>query len=343
MPRRRIIPVFVPHMGCPHQCVFCDQRQISGAQAPVTAAQLRAILDAALSQSGAGAELAFYGGSFTAIGEADQVSLLEAAQPYLRAGHLFALRCSTRPDCIDESVIARLRRYGMQTVELGCQSMNDEVLRRSGRGHTALDCEHAIALLKSHGFSVVAQLMTGLPGSSDATDLESAERIAALHPDGVRIYPTVVVEGTPLAAMYQRGIYSPQALESAVNLCARMWELFRYEEIPVLRVGLNPSESLHNAVLAGPYHPAFGELVLGRMYYNLAKPLLAPHRGADTITLCVAPRAVSRMVGQKKTNLRALEQEFSIKSIKISAEPLEEWEIRLQTEGNTGIVDRIDR
>lgn len=342
MPRRRIIPVFVPHAGCRHQCVFCDQRQISGAAAPVTAEALTELLDEALCRSGPGAELAFYGGSFTAIESGAQETLLRAAQPYLADGRLASLRCSTRPDAIDAAVMDRLRRYGLQTVELGCQSMDDAVLRASGRGHTAQDCERAIRQLKAGGFTVIAQMMTGLPGSSPASDLETARRLIALRPDGLRIYPTVVVDHTPLAALYRRGDYAPQTLEAAVELCARLWEDFRAAEIPVLRVGLNPTASLERAVLAGPYHPAFGELVLSRMFLRMARPLLEPLRGSQRAALCVAPRNLSRMIGQKHANLRTLEREFSIETLKICTAELGAWEICLQNLSDTAIVDRIE-
>lgn len=342
MPRRRIVPVFVPHAGCRHQCVFCDQRQISGAEAPVTPEALVRILDEALPHSGDGAELAFYGGSFTAIEVETQEALLQAAQPYLADGRLASLRCSTRPDAIDAAVIARLRKYGLTTVELGCQSMDDAVLRASGRGHTAQDCADAIRLLQAEGFTVIAQMMTGLPGSTEASDEATAQKLAALRPDGMRIYPTVVVDHTPLAVLYRRGDYAPQTVDAAAELCARLWERFRDENIAVLRVGLNPSESLNGAVLAGPYHPAFGELVLGRMFLRMARPLLEPLRGSRCVTLCVAPRNISRMVGQKRANLRALEAEFSIETLKICTKPLGEWEICLQNETNTGIVDKIE-
>ena len=184
MPRKRIIPVFVPHAGCRHQCVFCDQRQISGAAEPVSPEALTRILDEALPYSGAGAELAFYGGSFTAIEAETQEALLQAAQPYLRDGRLSSLRCSTRPDAIGAEVIERLRKYGLTTVELGCQSMDDAVLRASGRGHSALDCERAIRLLQSEGFTVIAQMMTGLPSSSPKSDLVTGAALAALKQIG---------------------------------------------------------------------------------------------------------------------------------------------------------------
>lgn len=342
MPRRRIIPVFVPHAGCRHQCVFCDQRQISGTNAPVTPAELKCILDEALKHSGNGAELAFYGGSFTAIETAEQEALLQAAQPYLADGRLASLRCSTRPDAVDETVIERLQYYGLTTVELGCQSMDDMVLRASGRGHTAQDCAEAVQRLQAADMTVVVQMMTGLPGSTTESDLSTGAALAALRPNGVRIYPTVVVERTPLAVQYCRGDYVPQSLEAAVELCAALWERFRAAQVSVLRVGLNPSASLEQAVLAGPYHPAFGELVLSRMYLQRARTLLEPLRGSRELTLEVAPRCLSRMIGPKRANLRTLEREFSIETLKICPAPLEEWQICLKNGTNAGIVNGIE-
>lgn len=338
MARRRIIPLFVPHAGCPHQCVFCDQRSISGAAEPVTPRQVTAAVEQALLYSGPGAELAFYGGSFTAIDPAVQEALLEAAQPFLADGRLGALRCSTRPDAVDPAVIRRLRHYGVSTVELGCQSMDDAVLRAAGRGHTAADSRRAAALLHGAGIGVVAQMMTGLPGDSDGGALATARALAALRPEGVRIYPTVVVEHTPLAALWHRGDYQPQSIDGAAELCAALWELFRAAEIPVLRVGLNPGPALEAVVLAGPYHPAFGELVLGRMFLRRARVLLEPLRGSGQAVLAVAPRSVSRMTGQHRANLLALQAEFSIKTLKVVPQPLDEWEIRLQTQPGAGIV-----
>lgn len=330
MPRARIIPLFVPHAGCPNQCVFCDQRHIAGVDAPVTPAQAVQAIEDALPHCGSGAELAFYGGSFTAIDPAAQEALLSAVQPYLASGQLGALRCSTRPDAIDGAVLRRLRRYGITTVELGCQSLDDCVLRASGRGHTAEDCIRAVRQLQEAGFRVVTQMMTGLPGDTPETALSTAQGLAALHPDGVRIYPTVVVADTPLAELYHRGAYRPQSVDKAVALCAALWEVFLAQSVPVLRVGLNPSETLGQSVLAGPYHPAFGELVLGQMFLSRARAVLPPARGTDVAVLCVAPRNISRLAGQHRANLRALEAEFSIKTLKIAPAPLGEWEICLQ-------------
>ena len=199
--RESVIPVFVPHLGCPNDCVFCDQRRISGAASPATAEDVRRAVEAAAASpanNGGGRQLAFYGGSFTAIPAWQQEELLGAAQPYLADGTLSSLRLSTRPDAIDGEVLARLRRCGVRTVELGAQSMSDNVLALSGRGHTAEDVARAAKAVKAGGFRLILQMMTGLPGADDESDVQTARDIAALRPDGVRVYPTVIVRGTPL-------------------------------------------------------------------------------------------------------------------------------------------------
>ena len=241
-PRRRIVPVFVPHLGCTHQCVFCDQRTISGRPEPAGPETVREVLRSAQAVT-ACAELAFYGGSFTAIPWPEQRALLEAAAPFRETGFLTSIRLSTRPDCIRAEELDRLREYGVETVELGAQSMDDRVLLRSGRGHGAEDTVCAARLLRGRSFRVVLQMMTGLPGSDPETDLRTAQRLAELHPQGVRIYPTLVLRDTPLAALWSSGVYKARSVEEAVETCAPILTLFRDAGIPVLRLGCIPPGS----------------------------------------------------------------------------------------------------
>lgn len=317
-PRRRILPIFVPHAGCPNDCVFCNQKRISGSLLPASAETVRAAVSAIA--PGSGYELAFYGGSFTAMPEAEQEELLAATVPARQSGAVATLRVSTRPDAVTEEKLARLRRYGVETVELGAQSMCDEVLRRSGRGHTSLDTVKAAKLVKDAGFTLILQMMTGLPGSDDTRDIASARAIAALLPDGVRVYPTVILRNTPLYDLWRAGEYREHTVEDAVRVCARILSIFDDAEIPVIRMGLNPSDELSGGGAAGgAYHPALGELVRARLWRDRAEALLSGiEPGADAV-LAVSPNRVSVMTGQHRCNLLYLQERFSLRSVRVCA------------------------
>ena len=317
-PRRRILPIFVPHAGCPNDCVFCNQKRISGSLLPASAETVRAAVSA--KAPGSGYELAFYGGSFTAMPEAEQEELLAATVPARQSGAVATLRVSTRPDAVTEEKLARLRRYGVETVELGAQSMCDEVLRRSGRGHTSLDTVKAAKLVKDAGFTLILQMMTGLPGSDDTRDIASARAIAALLPDGVRVYPTVILRNTPLYDLWRAGEYREHTVEDAVRVCARILSIFEDAEIPVIRMGLNPSDELSaGGAAGGAYHPALGELVRARLWRDRAEALLSGiEPGADAV-LAVSPNRVSVMTGQHRCNLSYLQERFSLRSVRVCA------------------------
>lgn len=331
MVRNRIIPIFVPHLGCPHQCVFCNQRSIAGVTQPCTTRDVTTLLQTGVRCAGGCAEVAFYGGSFTAIPAAQQEALLGAVQPFLRSGEIASIRLSTRPDAIDEEVIRRLQHFGVKTVELGSQSMDDAVLRRSQRGHRAEDTETACRMLQQAGCAVILQMMTGLPGSGEKTDLETARRMIELKPDGVRIYPTVVVEGTLLESWYRQGIYQPQTTAEAATRCAKLYRMFLNADIPVLRMGLQPTEDLSGGkAIAGPYHPAFGELVKSQILYETACAQL-DQTEESVVTLLVRKDRVSAMVGQKRENLRKLQARYPDKTLKVGVGACKEWEIVLQS------------
>lgn len=318
--RESIIPVFVPHLGCPNDCVFCNQRRISGAAVPATAGDVRRAVEAAAAlpaNGGGGRQLAFYGGSFTAIPAAEQEELLAAAQPYLADGTINSIRLSTRPDAIDGEVLARLRRFGVQTVEIGAQSMSDRVLALSGRGHTAADVESASQQIKAAGFRLILQMMTGLPGSDDDSDVETAERIAALGPDGARVYPTVIVRDTALYDLWREGRYREHTVEDAVRVCARILPVFEARGIPVIRLGLNPTEELSGGQAAGgAYHPALGELVKARLMRDRAEELLSGAGRGEMAVLLVNPRLMSQAVGQHGANREWLKGKFALKELK---------------------------
>ena len=329
--RADIIPVFVPHLGCPHACVFCNQNRISGRARPACAQDVRnAIADAAFFPRGEKRQLAFYGGSFTAIPAPEQEALLAAAQEALHRGEIDAIRLSTRPDAVDEEVLARLRRYGVETVELGAQSMDDEVLRLSGRGHTAADVERSARLIRAGGFSLVLQMMTGLPGDTEEKDLETARRLIALKPDGVRIYPTVIVKDTALCRMFERGEYREHTVEDAVEVCARLLPLFEEAGIPLIRLGLNPTEELSGgAAVGGAYHPALGELVKSRILREKAAKMLEKLEPGSRVVLSVRRGKRSQMIGQRRENLAWLCRRYALRDVKICENPEQKDEIVL--------------
>lgn len=309
-----IIPVFLPHEGCRHRCVFCDQRQISGATRnnPLDAPQVSTIIHSWLAHTRAErrkeAQVAFYGGSFTALPIARQKDLLAAVQPFLDQGLVRDIRLSTRPDAIDKEGLALLRDYGVSIIELGVQSCDDRVLRRSGRGHNARASITASALIKESGhFRLGIQLMPGLPGDTFATLRQSTCSVMAMQPDFVRIYPTLVLQGSRLADLYQQGHYQPLSLARATLLCAWMKKRFDEQGIRVIRMGLQASPSLEQALLAGPYHPAFGQLVDSRLMLNKIRGALAK-AGKERIGLVLAQRDLSLFYGHGGRNIRRLEQ-----------------------------------
>lgn len=318
--RESIIPVFVPHLGCPNDCVFCNQRRISGSTVPATAETVReAVRNAAsLSTAGRKRQLAFYGGSFTAIPRAEQESLLAAAKEYLDSGELDSVRLSTRPDAIDGEVIGRLLRCGVETVELGAQSMDDGVLRLSGRGHTAADVENASRQIKAAGLKLILQMMTGLPGDTDEKDIETAKKLIALRPDGVRIYPTVIVRDTALYDLWRCGRYTEHTVEDAVRVCAKLMPLFEEAGVPVIRLGLNPTEELSGGAAAGgAYHPALGELVRARIMLERAREAMRGVAPGSSVIIHVAPSKLSQTIGQHRSNIDALLAESGAASIKV--------------------------
>ena len=328
----QIIPVFIPHLGCPHDCVFCNQKRISGSLLPACPEDVTRALETGLERCSRPPELAFYGGSFTAIPVAEQEALLNAAAPYIALGRLRAIRLSTRPDAISWDILRLLISHGVSTVELGAQSMDDRVLYESGRGHRAEDTVRAAEMIKKSGLKLVLQMMTGLPGSDAASDVETAERIAALEPDGVRIYPTVIIRDTELFDMWRRGEYREHTVEDAVSVCAEILPIFRRAGIPVIRLGLNPTDDLTNGdAVAGAYHPALGELVISRIMLQKAQKLME-ERGADLgteATLGVHRSRVSAMVGQHRQNKAALTAQFGLRRLKIVACDAEPDEIKL--------------
>ena len=299
------VAVFVPHKGCPRQCSIRKQKIISGTVEPVTAADVSRILKKACENPRHREnQIAFFGGSFTAIDRAYMRELLEATVPF--QNDFAGIRISTRPDAIDGEILSFLKPYGVTAIELGAQSMQESVLARNRRGHTAEDVKRASALIKSHGFELGLQMMTGLYGDTDAMAIDTAKQLAALEPKTVRIYPTVVLAGTELDRLYREGIYTPQTTEQAVELCVKLIPIFEEKGIKIIRLGLHESDDVKHRRPAGAYHPALKELCLARIYYENALRLLKekPH---GAYTLAVGARHLSQMAGQKKENIIKLQ------------------------------------
>ncbi len=335
-PKRRVIPVFVPHLGCPNDCVFCNQRRISGSLVPADAGTVRAAIERARQiPVGGERELAFYGGSFTAIPEREQEELLKAACEYIQTGDINGIRLSTRPDCIDEEVIRRLKRFGVTTVELGVQSMCPDVLLKANRGHTAEDAVRSAELLKKSGFELILQMMTGLPGDTPDKSVYTARELCKLRPDGVRIYPTVIIKDTALYDMWVRGEYREHTVDEAAELCAKLTDIFDEAGIPVIRLGLNPTDELSSGgAAAGAYHPAFGEIVAGKRYLRKARDLLSGTQ-ADEAVFGVAGGETSKFVGQRRRNIAALTEEFGLKKVSVREIEIKKGEIVILSLSNT--------
>ncbi len=320
MKKHRNIPIFVPHLGCPNTCVFCNQRKISGhAKADFSSVEREIEEALATIPAGTDVQIAFFGGSFTGIDREDMLYLLGVAKKYIDAGKAAGIRLSTRPDYIDGEILGILAHYGVQSIELGIQSMCDDVLAASGRGHTAEQTERACALICERGFELVGQMMTGLPGSTLEKDKYTAEKICAMGARGARIYPTVVFKETELAAMMERGEYASREMEKVIAEGAELVEIFALNGVKLIRIGLQASELLtEGSEIASPYHEATGELIWSRYFRNAAEKLLA---GEDTAGKCArvtVPRgAVSKMTGQKKANTIYLKEKFSLCEIKV--------------------------
>lgn len=319
------IPIFIPHVGCPFTCIFCNQRHIAAQQEPLSPSAIPELVDQHLATipPGSEIEIAFFGGSFTMVGISLQEAYLSQVYPYLQNGVVKGLRISTRPDGIDPGILEMLKKWGVQTIELGVQSCDNEVLAASGRRIKREQIISASRLIKEYGFKLGIQLMVGLPGDNPEKDLDTVRVTIGMQPDMVRIYPTLVIAGTELARQWQQGSYRELGLAEAISICAEMLLMFQYHDIPVIRLGLQPSQDLQSAqtLLAGPYHPAFGELVEQHIFCKQAHELLqdagALPRQDRQVNLLVNPRDVSRLIGHRRRNFTCLEEELGQGMLKV--------------------------
>ena len=324
--RRHVnIPVFIPNLGCPHKCVFCDQREISGARFDISSVR-RSISEAlATVEEDADCEIAFFGGSFTGIGIPLMTSLLDIAREFTDAGRVGSIRLSTRPDMIDDGILDILSRYAVRTIELGIQSMDDAVLEASRRGHTAAVSERACRMIKERGFGLAGQMMTGLPGATPESERMTAESICRMGASAARIYPAVVLRGTEMERMAADGRYVPLTVGEAVSRSADLLEIFDRHGVKVLRVGLCASDGLSEGdAVGGAYHPALGEMARGEVFRRRIDARLAEMGaggGSGTVVVSVPRGAASAATGQKRANAAALKSKFNIKTLKIIENP----------------------
>jgi len=306
------IPIFVPHKGCPNDCVFCNQKKITGERESKNLAETEVVIKEALSTMKRPyyAEIAFFGGSFTGIDISLQKKYLEIAEKFIRSGEVDGIRLSTRPDYISAEILDMLKNHGVTAVELGAQSMDDEVLTKNRRGHRAEDTVKAVKLLKEYGFETGLQMMTGMYGSDSEKDILSGRKIAGLSPDTVRIYPTVVLGDTMLEALYLSGEYVPPTLDESVEVCAALYRIFDEKGIKIIRAGLQSTDTIceKGSIVAGAYHSAFGELVRSRILRDEIEEKVKS--GEKTID--VDKKQLSAAIGQKKSNVKYIKEKYGI-------------------------------
>jgi histone acetyltransferase (RNA polymerase elongator complex component) len=317
-----IIPFFIPFAGCPHQCVFCNQKSIISQAQPIEPSSIPRTITQYLetNRSCKPVSVAFYGGSFTALPLNTQRSYLQPVQPFIKSGQITGIRLSTRPDCITPEILARLKEYGVTTVELGAQSMSDSVLEQSGRGHTSADTIEAMRLLKQHGFTVGIQLMIGLPGDIAETFSSTITTVIAQKPDFVRLYPLLVIKDTLLETQYNAGEYIPLLLDEAIVHSRTALERFERAGIEIIRIGLQPSEELESpgTILAGPYHPAFRQLVESSILLDKMRSALhARSAKTDIVEFRVNLGDVSTAIGQQRANINILKKECGLHAVHV--------------------------
>ena len=322
MKKEYIIPIFVPNLGCPNDCTFCNQEKISGQTTNVTAEDVKKTIDYYLENfmdSSKYVEVAFFGGSFTGIDREVQIELLEAANEYIKRKKVNSIRISTRPDYITRDILKMLKKYHVKTIELGVQSTNNYILNKSKRGHTFEDVKKASKLIRRRGFRLGHQMMVGLPESTEIDEINTAKDLIKLRPKIVRIYPVLVIKGTELEKEYESGEYKPLTIEQAVERCKEITYLFRKNSINVIRIGLQNTEEIAapdqdgSEVVAGPFHPAFRQLVEGAMWYDsIAEKIKGINAKVKTVQIVVNPIDANNAIGHKKENINKLKEFYEV-------------------------------
>lgn len=314
-----IIPIFVPHEGCPHNCVFCNQDRITGVRDKVDGTKVKEIIEEyyrTIKNKDATIEVSFFGGTFTAIKEEKQRELLSVAKRYKDLGIVDKIRMSTRPDYINDYILTYLKEYDVDIIELGVQSLNDEVLTAAGRGHTVEDVINASKLIKKYGIVLGHQLMPGLPKSNKEKDINSAKLSIQLKPEIIRIYPSLVIKDTPMEIMYNRGEYTPYTLDLAVDVSKQIYFMYKKEGINVIRIGLQPTDTINEGrdIIDGPFHPAFRELVESSLLIDKIKQEII----SDNLEILINNRDVSKLYANKKYYFNKLKEDGYNITVKIT-------------------------
>lgn len=340
MKKQYIIPIFVPHLGCPNDCIFCNQKSISGQKENMTKEKAKKIIDNYLENiknEEAEAEIAFYGGSFTAIEEDKQEELLQTAYSYIEEGKVQSIRISTRPDCIDKETLKRLKKYKVKTIELGVQSANDYILKRTNRGHTFADVKRASKMIRWNGFKLGHQMMVGLPESTRIDEINTAKALIKLKPKMVRIYPVLVVKNTKLEDEYKNGKYEPVPLVQAVETCKELVRMFADKKIEVIRVGLQNTEEIdepqnqNSEVVAGPYHPAFRQLVESALWYDaVVGKIKKLNVKVKEVEVTVNPIDANNVIGHKKENITKLKEVYDVDLILKQDEEMKQGKSKIE-------------
>ena len=322
MSKQYIIPIFVPHLGCPNDCIFCNQKSISGQMKQVTEEEVEKTIQEFLNSfkdENLYTEIAFFGGSFTGIDIELQEKLLKIAYKYVKEKRVDGIRVSTRPDYIDKNELKLLKKYGVKTIELGVQSANDYILKRAKRGHTFEDVKKESKLIRRHGFTLGHQMMVGLPDSTWIDEMNTAKELAKLKPKIIRIYPVLVIKRTELETEFAKGEYHPITLEQAVERCKELYYFFDKKKITVIRMGLqntdiisNP-ENVSSEVVAGPYHEAFGQLVEDSIWYDkILNAIKKVNTKVAEIEIEVNPENINNVIGHKKENIQKLKELYEV-------------------------------
>ena len=322
MKKQYIIPIFVPHLGCPNDCIFCNQKSISGQKTNMTKEKAKKIIDSFLENikdKEAKKEIAFFGGSFTGINEKVQEELLQTAYEYVKSGKVESIRVSTRPDCINKEILKRLKKYKVKTIELGVQSANDYILKRANRGHTFEDVKKASKLIRWYGFKLGHQMMVGLPESTRIDEINTAKALVKLKPKMIRIYPVLVVKNTKLEEEYKQGIYEPLSVVQAVEICKEIVRIFADKKIDIIRIGLQNTDEISDPqnekseVVAGPYHPAFRQLVESGMWYDaIVGKIKKLNVKVKKVQVTVNPIDANNVIGHKKENVQKLKDIYDV-------------------------------